>query len=136
MAPAADTGLKDYSGNRHLIAVRVESYFMVKHTARDKVWCEAMTLAFEHKATGDPITMRRIRGRLILGDGPPSDRTIRDVLNTMADQHWLCKEKPQSHSWLPGEVFRRVDIERWSSHDVVNHESRETVYRPTGSYDE
>jgi hypothetical protein len=117
--------------NRGGYRARVEIYFMVKHTARDKVWCEAMRMALEYARYEDPISVGRVNGTLRMGDGAPSDRTIRDVLNTMAEQGWLRKEKPQSHSWLPGEIFRHVNVKKsepelWTA---VHHQDRETVYR-------
>lgn len=68
---------------------------MAKHTDRDRVWCWAM----HHAVMGDAFSigdLKHVSGGI---EDPPSDRTIRDVLNTMVDMGWLEKEKPQGHTW-------------------------------------
>ena len=105
---------------------------MVKHTGRDKVWCEAMRMAIEYKQFGEhPVSVKVLEN--ILPSDAPSGRTIRDVLNTMADQGWLSKEKPQGHSWLPGPALRDVQLQdkpgAESPQVDAYHGFREPVYR-------
>lgn len=69
---------------------------MVKNTKRDKVWSLALILALQ----GNPFKLKHIQNWL--GDDAPSDRTTRDVLNTMKQHGWLEKEKLQSEEWSPG----------------------------------
>lgn len=82
---------------------------MVKDTGRDAIWNRAMVMALE----GNSFTLRQIRNWVnISGDGP-SDRTTRDVLNTMVEYQWLEKESPKAHTWRPGPTARRAtDLQR------------------------
>jgi hypothetical protein len=82
---------------------------MAKDTGRDKVWSYAMQRAINDAEYGDhEIKLKYVRNNIV---NPPSDRTIRDVLNTMAQQGWLQKEKPQSRTWRAGEALRHVELE-------------------------
>jgi len=61
---------------------------MTKHTARDKVWAAALEVADSRAMEGSSFKRRfewsEVRAR-IPEEERPSDRTIRDVLATMAD---------------------------------------------------
>jgi len=82
---------------------------MAKDTGRDKVWSYAMQRAINDAEYGDcEIKLKYVRNNIA---DPPSDRTIRDVLNTMARQGWLQKEKPQSRTWRAGEALQYVELE-------------------------
>jgi hypothetical protein len=86
---------------------------MVKHTDRDEIWNYAMMMALESmNVEGKHIKVKYIRNRF--GGNPPSDRTIRDVLNTMTYQDWLKKDKKQSHKWYPGEALRDLKFKEFS----------------------
>jgi hypothetical protein len=71
---------------------------MTKHTVRDDVWASAIEAALR----GDSFTLEQFKSGLLMADEIPSDRTIRDTLNTMADMGWLRKDSPKSHYWHPG----------------------------------
>jgi hypothetical protein len=82
---------------------------MAKDTARDKVWSYAMHRAIKDAAFGDmEIKVKYVRNNIV---DAPSDRTIRDVLNTMTEQEWLEKEKPQSRTWHAGKALQHVELE-------------------------
>jgi DNA-binding IclR family transcriptional regulator len=84
---------------------------MVKHTDRDQVWNCAMMFALESmNVEGKYIKVKYIRRQI---HNPPSDRTIRDVLNTMTYQGWLQKEKKQSHKWYPGEALHELKFKEF-----------------------
>lgn len=68
---------------------------MAKHTPRDHVWSFAMYRALNDQK----IKIKHVRHALA---DPPSDRTIRDVLNTMYDMEILDKDSAQAHEWEPG----------------------------------
>jgi hypothetical protein len=51
-------------------------------------------------------------------DGAPSDRIIRDVLNTMAEQGWLFKV-PQSDTWESGGALDAVQFEELPGNEVA-----------------
>ena len=73
---------------------------MTKDTKRDRVWSAALTKAF----AGRNFSVGDVRERAGLDES--SDRTVRDVLNTMVETEWLEKERKQSHVWFAG---RRID---------------------------
>lgn len=77
---------------------------MTKHTARDKVWDQALQRAMAEES----FKVDRIRGGISVD---VSDRTIRDTLNTMVDQGWLSKETPHAHEWAPGPRARGEDVD-------------------------
>ena len=82
---------------------------MAKDTARDKIWTYAMTHAIKMAdGSGSPIEVKHVRNNLLEA---PSDRTIRDVLNTMVEHGWLEKEKEQSRSWTAGKALESVELE-------------------------
>lgn len=58
---------------------------MTTHTKRDWVW----TTALEEATTADEFSVQDIQ--TACGRQAPSERTVRDVLTTMADQDWLAK---------------------------------------------
>jgi hypothetical protein len=90
---------------------------MVKHTDRDEIWNYAMMMALESiNAEGKHIKVKYIRNRF--GGNPPSDRTIRDVLNTMTYQEWLQKEKKQSHKWYPGDALRDLKFKEFPGNTI------------------
>jgi hypothetical protein len=68
---------------------------MTKHTSRDEVW----NLALQYATAKEPFQIKQISKYI---DGEPSDRTIRDTLNTMATHGWLTKDTPHSSEWHPG----------------------------------
>jgi hypothetical protein len=110
------------AGKRGDITLLLESYFMVKHTDRDAVWCFAMRAAINHAANEEDfaaIEVKDVRwnfdGR---PDGAPSDRIIRDVLNTMAEQGWLFKV-PQSQTWESGPALHYVQFEEPTTNEVA-----------------
>jgi predicted transcriptional regulator len=75
---------------------------MAKDTARDLVWNFVMAAVCRNWEIGIDDVRKEIPT-----DREISDRTIRDVLNTAAEYHWLEKEKQQSHTWKP--TVRRAD---------------------------
>jgi len=98
---------------------------MAKHTDRDSVWSFVMKIAIENAADGQwenaadgqwEITLEFVK--LYLRNDAPSDRTIRDVLNTMTDQGWLKKQKPQSHTWQVGDALRDVRFKDYPGNTV------------------
>jgi len=78
---------------------------MTKHTARDDVWASAVEAALN----GDSFTLEQFKAGFLISEKMPSDRTIRDTLNTMADMGWLRKDTPKSHYWHPGSNAIKYD---------------------------
>lgn len=76
---------------------------MAKDTPRDRVWSYSMMKALE----GRSFKLKHVRNNVAK---PPSDRTIRDVLNTMVEYGWLDKEKKQSNEWRPGQQAEKVEL--------------------------
>jgi len=75
---------------------------MAKNTLRDRVWNRALILA----TRGDHFEVKHIRNYILSDEG--SDRTIRDVLNTMVENEWLEKESRQSHEWRQGPKLKHM----------------------------
>lgn len=59
---------------------------MATHTKRDVVWSAALELA----TAGGAFSIRDVDRTC--EDDLPSERTVRDVLTTMADEEWLAKD--------------------------------------------
>jgi hypothetical protein len=55
---------------------------MTKHTTRDEVW----NLALRYAMSEEPFKLKEVRAGI---SESPSDRTIRDILNTMVNHGWL-----------------------------------------------
>jgi hypothetical protein len=77
---------------------------MAKHTPRDHVWSFAMNKALN----GESLKVKVVQYALA---DPPSERTIRDTLNTMYDMELLDKENEQSHEWHPGPALQPIKLE-------------------------
>jgi len=97
---------------------------MVKHTDRDEIWNYAMMFALQglnSSEEGKRFKVKHIRNRF--GGNPPSDRTIRDVLNTMTYQEWLQKDKKHSHTWYHGEALRDLKFKEFPGNTIggVHH---------------
>ena len=102
---------------------------MVKHTDRDVIWSCAMKIALESmNIDGQHIKVKYIRRWL--DPDPPSDRTIRDVLNTMTYQGWLKKETKHSHKWFAGEALRDLKFKELEGAKVGS------IHNLTGKPDE
>lgn len=85
---------------------------MTKHTARDRVWSAALDLA-EYRSDEISSWDRRfspaeVRSRV---DDPPSDRTVRDVLATMADLGHLDRGRRQGYYQAVDESSSSSDVE-------------------------
>jgi hypothetical protein len=77
---------------------------VTKTTIRDRVW----SAAFERALAGQTVSVATVRKEADLDRS--SDRTIRDVLNTMVAEGWLEKFTKQSHSWSRGPAIDRLAV--------------------------
>lgn len=94
---------------------------MAKHTSRDAVWSEALKLAERRRGRrrglhGDTFTPSQVAAR-IDEDQRPSDRTVRDVVATMADLGHLergrsqgCYRHPDAGASAGAETTPDVDV--------------------------
>lgn len=74
---------------------------MTKDTPRDRVW----SFAIMKVVNGEEFKKKHVKNNI---SNPPSDRTIRDTLNTMVQFGWLEKEKEQSETWQGGPVASKI----------------------------
>lgn len=80
---------------------------MTQNTGRDAVWSAALWLAYDdHAERARGIYVADVRRHIIdeYGEEPPSDRTIRDTMNSMATHGWLAKLSPQAQRWRLGDA--------------------------------
>ena len=76
---------------------------MTRNTTRDEVWNQALSVAIG----GGSFQVKHIRNSILADEG--TDRTIRDVLNTMVEMEWLEKESKHGHKWRAGPKIDHMD---------------------------
>lgn len=112
---------------------------MTKHTSRDDVWSEALKLAEvrrQRRGLGrrSTFTPGEVAARI---DDPPSDRTVRDVVATMADKSHLERARTQGRYRHPDAGSGRAsggvdDVQEELADDEIRGAVDDVQEDPTG----